>query len=254
MVTDDEIETVLKTHCLSLGYKRLPRGHFRVNTKLLYPDGASIGVFVDRGDPTKPNGVTLSDFGGTFAKLLEYQVDPMFPTRLQTIQETVSAIGVRVTGDRLVFEVNEAVKIPDGVISLSQACLRASCLIFTRRTSPQRSFADEIRAVVKATNLPFEEKYPFNVPNFRPITVDYRVKGPNRHSSILTLGTSHAQANEVLRKWFDLKRSNVGDRLVTVFDERRDLEQKEDLIRLGDISDVISLSNHAGLEMLLKAA
>ena len=114
MVTDEEIQAVLTTHCLSLGYKKLPKGHFRVNTKLFYPDGASIGVFVERGNLIRPDGVSLSDFGGTFAKLLEHQVDPTIPARLRTIEETVSALGVHVKDDRLVLELGKAAEIPEG--------------------------------------------------------------------------------------------------------------------------------------------
>lgn len=254
MMTDDEIEAVLNSHCLLHGFRKLPRGHYRADTKLLYPDGAAISVFVERGDLASAGGCVISDFGNTLAKLAEYQVDARAASRFQTIKDSVGSLGVRVQNDRLVLELSGKDQIADGIITLSQACLRAACLIFTRRASQQRPFTDEVKSVVESTQLPFEEKYRFDLPQLRPITVDYRVTNPSRTSSILTLGTSHAQANEVFRKWYDLQRSGVEDRMVTIFDDRRELERQEDLIRLEDISKVVSLSNQNNLAMLLKAA
>ena len=254
MIADNEIEAAIHSHCLSMGFKRLPRGHYRVDTKLLYPDGGSIGVFVERGDLTRQDGCALSDFGGTFAKLAEYQVDPTVASRLQTIEDTVGSLGVRVLNDRLVLELDSIEQIADGIITLSQACLRAACMIFIRRATQQRSFSDEFKSAVASSHLPFEERHRFQIPNFRPITVDYRVRGPFRSSSILTLGTTHTQANEVLRKWYDLKRFGIGDRFVTIYDDSRDVERPEDLERLEDISNVVSLSSRNNLELLLRAA
>jgi len=255
VITDAEIVEVLQGHCIVFGHRLLPRGHFRVDTKLLYPDGASISVFVERGNLLRNEGCALSDFGKTFAKLSELQVNPRHPrTRFQAIEETVGDVGARVLDDRIVIKFSELSEFSDCIINLGQACIRASCMIFNRRSAQQRSVAEEVQSIVESTGLPFELKHRFKGPFQNDVIVDYRVSNPLRRSSILTLGGSHVQANEVFRKWSDLKYSNVEDRLVTIFDERRGVERKEDLIRLEKVSEVLSIDNRRGIGMRLNAA
>jgi Domain of unknown function DUF1828 len=254
-MTDCAIIHALHKHCLVFGHRTLSNGHIRIDTKLLYPDGASIAIFVESGDLLRNERRVISDFGMTFAKLAEFQVNPrQTKARFQAIEETVGDFGVRIVRDQLTFELTDVSLLGDCIINFSQACLRASCMIFNRRIAQQTSLAEDVREVVKSTGLPFEPKYRFKGPFQKDVEVDYRVSGPSKHSSILTLGGGHVQANEVFRKWSDLKWSNVDDRLITIYDERREVQRKEDLERLERVSEVLSLVNRKGIEMRLKAA
>jgi hypothetical protein len=254
-MTDDTIIEALRAHCLVYGHRTVPKGHLRIDTKLLYPDGASIAVFVEKGDLLQSSRRVMTDFGMTFAKLSEFQVNPRQPkTRFQAIEDTVGDFGIRIVGDRLVLELTETSALGDCLINFSQACLRASCMVFNRRVTQQVSLADEVREVVSGTGLPFEPKYKFRGPFQKDVEVDYRVEGPAKPSSILAMGGSHVQALEVFRKWVDLRILNVNDRMITIYDERRQVERREDLQRLERVSEVLSLTNRKGIEMRLRAA
>jgi hypothetical protein len=255
MITDTEIIEALREHCLVYSHRQLPRGHIRFDTKLLYPDGASIGVFVECADLLKHERRIMSDFGMSFAKLAEFQVNPRHPkSRFQAIEESVRDLGVRVSGDRLVLELTQASALREDIIKLGQACLRVSYIIYSRRSTQRVSLSEEIRVVIENTGLDYVPKHRFKGPFERDVEVDYRVTGPTRHTSILALGGSHTQANEVFRKWSDLDYSKVEDQFVTIFDERKEVERKEDLVRLERVSEVLSLTNRKGIEMVLKAA
>jgi hypothetical protein len=255
VITDEQIMDALRAHCLVFSVHKLANGNIRIDTKLLYPDGASIAAFIEHGDLLKNERRIISDFGMTFAKLAEFQVNPKQPkTRFQTIAEMVGDFGVRVVDDRLTLELTDASLLGDFLINFSQACLRASCMIFNRRAIQQNSLAEEVRTVVQGTGFPFEERYRFKGPFQKEVEVDYRVANPKKPSSILILGGSHVQANEVFRKWSDLKYVHVEDRLITIYDERRDIERKEDLVRLEKVSEVWSLVNRKGLAMRLRDA
>src|SRR4051812_41969821 len=63
MIADADIVDAIREHCLVYSTRTLPRGHIRVDTKLLYPDGSAICLFVERGLMSRESGLGLSDFG-----------------------------------------------------------------------------------------------------------------------------------------------------------------------------------------------
>lgn len=254
MIAQDDFTTILNDHCLVRGSVRvLPRGHIRADTRLMYPDGAAISIFVEQGNLKRTVGYALSDFGKTFAKLDEYGASPFRKSRLRMIEETVGDLQVRVMNDRLVVELMAIQDLDDGVFNLAQACLRASCLIFTRRSSYQRTIHEKVHDIVKDIRLPYEANYKFSGPYNSPVKVDYRVTGPSISSSLLVMSGKHDQANEVFRRWYDLKKAKVTDQFLTVYDEQQCV-RSEDIETLQDISKVVSVSHPKMIERLLKAA
>ena len=256
MFSDADVIDAIKEHCLVLSSPRmLPRGHIALHTKLLYPDGGSIAVYIERGHLIRPAGLALSDFGNSLAKLAEYQVNPWVPkSRIRAIEESVGDLGVKLLDDRLVLEIAALNRLGDGVITLAQACVRTSCMVFNRRATQRRTLAEEVKGIVDSLKLPVIPKFRYTGPASAPVVVDYRVTNPSKSSAVLTLTGGHVQAIEVFRKWSDLEHLKVEDRFVTIFDERREFERKEDLDRLQRISEVVSVNNRLGVEMLLRKA
>jgi hypothetical protein len=110
----------------------LPKGHVRIETALLYPDGSSIDVFAEK-DRGLSEGVRLSDFGQTFALLEEYQVRPWESRdHMEVLERYLGVLDVGVEGDKLVRQVDTIEDLPGAVLRLGQACVGASCMIFTR--------------------------------------------------------------------------------------------------------------------------
>jgi hypothetical protein len=254
MIAEADFMVVLKMHCLIRGTKVLPRGHIRADTRLVYPDGAAISVFVEQGNPERQTGYNLSDLGRTFAKLDEFGINPFRTGRFRSIEDTVGDLGVRVVNDRFVLEFMEPKDLEKCIIDLAQACLRASCMVFNRRSSQRSQIDERVHEIVEKSGLDFESDYKFRGPYRSDVKVDYRVTGPSTKSSLLIMKGSHAQANEVLRRWFDLRTADVSDRFLTILDDQGAVEKQDDLDRLSAISSVISVSHPVMIHHFLRAA
>ena len=180
MIAEGDFMAVLEAHCLIRGVRVVPRGHIRADTRLLYPDGSAVSVFVEQGELTKSHGYAISDFGRTFAKLDEYGVSPFRGNRLKAIVETAKDLGVQVIQDRLVLELGEIEDLEIGLINLAQACVRASCMIFGRRSSQRSLIEDDIDEVVRSTGLAFQSPYKFKGPYQKIVQVDLRSFQPGK--------------------------------------------------------------------------
>ena len=246
------IAEVITNHCLADGVDVLPRGHLRTATKLKYLDGASVDIFLEK-ESDLLEVATLSDMGQTFAKLAEFGIRPT--DREEMILEAISGLqGLRVAKDRLTVQVNGPERAKSAIIDLAQACVRISCLAFTRRSSHKRVFAELVRHALTATELDFEADYLYRGPFQKDIRVDYRFGQTQRPAAVLQLSGSHAQANEVFRKWYDLREAKVMDNLLTVYDDSAELEHIEDLERIETVSKLVGVSNSRGIREILQAA
>jgi hypothetical protein len=256
----DIIHQALGDHCIVSDLSVVPRGHVRIGTKLLYPDGDGIDLFVERGSFDDQTGARLSDFGQTMAKLAEFQVRMwQARSRMQMLEEAVADLGVRIEADALTMAVSGVEGIADAVLRLGQACIRASCMIFTKRASQQESFYEEVKSVVTNTGFPVKENYKFHGPYGVLVPVNFRVDSPETSSAVLTMfaantASSHVQANEIYRKWSDLKDAGIRDKFLTVFEGRRNIEKQEDLRRIEKLSAVLPVTNPGAIQQYLRRA
>ena len=82
MIDLTEITQRTNGHSLVVGVDQVPKGHIRMETAFLYPDGASIDVFLLNGDALR-----LSDLGQTTTWLLDMQVRPWLSKKRQRLVE-----------------------------------------------------------------------------------------------------------------------------------------------------------------------
>jgi hypothetical protein len=253
MPTDDRLLVILREHCLVSGVDVLPRGHARAGTKLTYLDGSGVDVFLEGGRLRTESGSVLSDLGQTFAKLAEYGVRPS--DRTEMIREATTSLRVRLEDDKLTMALSDPGQLQQAVIDLAQACVRVSCLAFTRRAVQKRVFAHRVRAAIADTGLDYVKRFRFNGPFGKEVTVDYRVTRHHQvNAAILALGKSPSQASKVFCKWSDLRKAGVPDLRVTVFDDTGTQDHPEDIRRLRDVSEVVGVSDEEGIWQLLRGA
>lgn len=126
----------LHGRCMVKEADMLPKGHIRIQTGFLYPDGSSIDVFVvnDPKEPLLPPS-RLSDFGQTMAFLLNHDVKPWSSKKRRIqLEDAVSLYGVELAGGALEKRItNTQESLSEAIILLGQACLRMSDLLFTKR-------------------------------------------------------------------------------------------------------------------------
>lgn len=260
MIDRTHIESYVTGHALVKSVDQLPRGHVRLETAFLYPDGSSIDVFVkENADAPLLPAHTLSDLGQTTAWLFDMQVKPwLSKKRQQIVADILKVRGVQQVGGALEIEMNGYDQLINDVVRLGQACARVADLTFTRRTSMQSSVDEEVEELLADFALDYTPKAELKGRYGAPVKVDFLVHGHRLESAVQTLSsanstTSHTVANEVFRRWYDLEDSEKSKQLVTVFDDRFDTYRAEDLRRLRDVSEVVALSEKVTLRDLLAA-
>lgn len=235
----------------------LPAGHLRIETAFRYPDGTSIDIFVS--PPDLLPGLRLSDQGQTNAWLLDLQIKAWLSKKRRAfIEDALHTYGAQQAGGELVLQIDGPAALSDGVIRLSQACLRVADLTFTRRSSLQSTFAEEVEEVLSDAELPYETGPEIVGKYGKPVPVDFSVQGAHSKSLVLTLASqnpsaAHALSVEIFRRWHDLDLPQVTEQRVTLYDDRSNAYREEDLKRLQESSNVLPFSDRKGVRDLLAA-
>jgi hypothetical protein len=230
-----------------------PKQHIRVETGLKYPDGSSIDVFLLNQDE-----LVLSDLGQTMSWLVEVQVSPWKSKKRQAILEkSIELLNVVQQGGTLEYRPKSNDEIGKGLLLLAQACFRVADLNFTRRSSLQSTFHDDVEEFITDLDCPYEPNAEILGPYENLIKVDFLVHGRSSSSALLTLSSgnssaAHQASNEILRKWTDLVQTNEHSR-VTIFDDQKDIYRDDDLQRLRSFSTVVPFSDRESLQTLIAA-
>jgi hypothetical protein len=245
-------------HSLIRGVDQLPKGHVRLETGFLYPDGSSVDVFVVEESPLL-HTLKISDLGQTTSWLLDIQVRAWLSKKRQRfVEDALRIYDVKQAGGALERPLPSLDSLLDGVMKLGQACVRVADLIYTRRSSLQSSVAEDLEEFLADAELDFEANKELEGRHGAKVRVDFLVRGPRLSSALLALASgnssqAHVTANEIFRRWYDLDVPGRTEQRVTVFDDRFDVYREEDLRRLRDLSDVVALSDRVTMKDLLAA-
>ncbi len=260
MIDHQQIRRLAEGHSIIREIDVIPRrGHVRIQTGFFYPDGSSVDVFLVN-DSTSPLLAPdrLSDLGQTHAWLLDVHVKPwLSPKRRRFLEDALRLYDVEQNGGALERTLPQLDRIVDGVIALGQACVRVADLSYTKRSSLQTFFSEDLEEFFVDSDFPYEPNKELVGKYGKLVRVDFLVKGPRVESGILSLSSgsasaAHGTANEIFRRWHDL--SDDQRQHLTVFDDRVDVYREDDLLRLKDVSDVIPFSDRQGLTDLIAAA
>jgi len=133
MIDKAQIDALVAGHSLVRGVDQLARGHVRLETAFIYPDGSSIDVFIkeERAAPLLPAHHILSDLGQTTTWLLDMQVKPWLSKKRQQILEDILRVhGVKQHGGAFELEMNGYDTLISDVVRLGQTCARIADLTF----------------------------------------------------------------------------------------------------------------------------
>jgi len=255
----EQIRGALECRSLVVRVDRLPRGHARVQTTFRYPDRSSVDLFVKDDGGLFPPSV-LTDFGQTTAWLLDMQIKPWLSKKRRTmVEDVLHAYSVRQNGGAFEVDFANLDELEPKVVTLAQACLRISDLMFTKRASLQTSFFEDVEDFLSDVGVEYEPNAELPGPWEAPVKVDFLAKGKRRDSALLTVSSgnpsgAHQVLTEVFRKWHDLLKANYPANRVTVYDDRYDAYRSEDMKRLADYCELMPFSSRADLVQLLEAA
>jgi hypothetical protein len=249
--------------CMVRDVDLLPRGHIRVQTGFLYPDGANIDVFVVN-DPNAPllPPTRLSDLGQTTAFLLNHEVRPWTSSKRRIqLQEAVSLYDVQLNGGALDRRIqNTGDDLRTGIVLLGQACVRMSDLLFTRRLQLQNAFNDDVEEFLADADLDYQPAVTLDG-RFGPVAIDFLVRGRTTTSAVMTLfsrlpAAAHPASNEVFRKAHDIHAAGRSEQCVTLLDDSVDVSRvyrDEDLRRIETYSTIVPFSDRTATRTLLAA-
>lgn len=257
------LQETLSHLCMVRRTDVLPKGHIRIETGFLYPDGSSVDVFVVN-DPQAPllPPTRFSDLGQTMEFLLHHDVKPWTSAKRRVqLEDAISLYGVQLDGGSLIKETSiEKESLQQGIILLGQACVRMADLLYTKRLQLQSEFTEDVEEFLADADLRYEPSVELATA-YGPVKVDFLVHGRTTKSAVLTLfsrlsATAHVQANEVFRKVHDLQAAGRDEQRVTVVDDTVDVPRvyrEDDLRRIQSYSTIVSFSDRSTTRELLAA-
>lgn len=235
------------------------RGHVRVRTPFLYPDGGVVDIFVVEHDGGK---CTVTDFGEALGWLRMQTVSGRrSPKQNKLVQDVGVTLGVEVFKGQL--SVRTAPEdITEAVIKVAQAAVRVTDLWFTTRTRSVESVTDEVEDFLGEVRIDFERGVRLPGRSGRSWTIDFQTRTPERTALVSVLSTgSRASARRVsehvVATWHDLSYMRVGGpklSFVSLFDDTSDVWSEEDFKLVGDLSEVKRWSRPDEFAEYLRAA
>ena len=266
----NDLQTVankLAHNALIQNIDTVSRGHIRIATGFMYPDGSSIDVFVKQPQQNElPELATpvLTDFGTTWSWLQDFNMRPdKTAARKKWFNSILSTYDCVTNGAAIEYELETLDDLPVAIIRLGQACLRSADLIYSKRYRAQSSFNYEVENVISEVNENYitDAEIPLNTGNV--IKVDFCVPGKNKETAIQTLSTgnsqyAHHRANEIYVRWDEILGFSDwperGNQCVTIFDDSTDVYDRKDLNRLERKSILLPFSDTTTLNDVLEAA
>ena len=223
-----------------------PDGSARVATPFLYPDGTIIELFQQAADDLFLSA-RLTDGGRTFGFLGSQQVQMEgHEKREHLLHEVCKSLNVDSRGGELAVSVDPGMDLADAVLRLAQACIRVADLHYTLTFKNKTDF----HQIFFADFLSLER--PDHIENFsvdgrfgRNVKIDFFVRRKTAKDQLIITMTStnktssHAVANDVFCRWYDLERYKDHYAFLTVLDSTSRAFHDADLHRVADVSRVI---------------
>lgn len=242
----------LATFGLFKSCETLPDGSLRLVTPLLYPDGSSIEIFAHSVDDFFQSA-RLADNGRTFAFLGGRQVQmDGHEKREHLLREVCQGLGVENRQNELGVALYPDSDVADAVLRLAQACIRVAdlhyTLAFKNKTDFHQIFFADFLSLEHPNHL---ENSTIEGRFGRNVKIDFfvRQKAAKDHLIITMTSTnrtsSHAVANDVFCRWYDLERYRNDYAFLTVLDSTSRAFHESDISRVADVSRVIRYPDEA---------
>lgn len=128
-----EIMAGIERSALVLDVDTVPRGHVRITTGFLYPEGSSMDLFLVNTRFTD-GALKLTDFGSTLEWLMDLEVYPEnSPAQTALLIAAARNCGVSFERGELELDLAALDELPDAIMRLGQTCLRLADLLYTTR-------------------------------------------------------------------------------------------------------------------------
>ncbi|MGH8500006.1 MAG: DUF1828 domain-containing protein, partial [Methylococcales bacterium] len=161
MVIDcDNLKQSVQSFSLVKSCDVIKSGALRIATPFHYSDGSNIDLFLDP-TPDLFGNLILSDLGQTAAYVADLQFDLLATRKRQLIIEDIChSLGVSQKDGifQISIEPRQLSDLPQAIVRLAQACIRASDLVFTQRLKNAGSFQEEIEEFLASNRFHYESE------------------------------------------------------------------------------------------------
>lgn len=242
----------LTTFGLVKSCETLADGSIRLTTPLLYPDGSPIEIFAHSvGDFFQ--SARLTDGRRTFAFLGERHVQmDGHEKRAQLLLDVCQGLGVEHRQNELGVALYPESDVTDVVLRLAQACIRVSDLHYTLAFKNKTDFHQIFSAGFLSPEHPNHLENATIEGRFgRNVKLDFFVRQKTARDHLIITMTStnrtssHAVANDVFCRWYDLERYKNDHVFLTVLDSNSRAFHESDISRVADVSRVIRYPDEA---------
>lgn len=211
-------------------------GSYRLQTRLLYPDGSNIDVFLSPGD--KPP--VMSDMGNTMTWLSHMNIKPWTTTRRrEEVEAIVSSIGVVLDDGMIVSQVEGEEHESLAMIRVAQACSRIAdlYLIKRRQTAP---FREDVEEVINNFDVSYRVDLKLEGRSGVRVPVDMLVQGKTKESAVFCVEPISTSVDLTAHRLFEL----VGrkEQLVSIWNDRRSQLDKSATAFLSQYSLLLPFS------------
>jgi hypothetical protein len=241
-----QLEKMAHTIPLIRGCDVVRNGALRMSTPFLYPNGDRIDVFLEvkQGDLFTP--LSLSDYGHTALYLRDAQVKIEANDRKTDVLGSIlTQLNVNYSNGDLSIDIQEAqpTDLSDAIFRLSQACLRISDFAAHTRLRTVNPFRDDIAGFLGSTGLKCVPDVQVRGSYQNQVKIDFQVFGKQQSSYLCVLAPTetavHTSANEVFRKFYDIRTVNDDYQRVAIYSSASRLKDS-DKKRLRDYSTVVA--------------
>jgi len=132
----EEIRAGIAHSALVRDVGTVPRGHIRITTSFLYPEGSSVELFLVNTKFTE-GALKLTDFSSTLEWLMDLEIRPEdSPTQTALLTDAARNCGVSFENGALEVPLDSLDELPDAIVRLGQTCIRVADLFYTTRGDP----------------------------------------------------------------------------------------------------------------------
>ncbi len=241
-----EFHARLRALGLAKAFEVRADGTARLTTPFVYPDGTPIEI-IQRAVDDMFLSARLTDGGRTFGYLGSQQVQmDGHEKREYLLHEVCQGLGVEHKGGELVVSLLPDADLADAVLRLAQACIRTAdlhyTLIFKNKTDFHQIFFADFLSVERPDHI---ENFSIDGRFGRNVKIDFFVRRKTARDQLIITMTStnktssHAVANDVFCRWYDLERYKNDYEFLTVLDSKSRAFHEGDVARVADVSRVV---------------
>jgi hypothetical protein len=239
----ESLQSIVKSFSLVEACDVIKSGAIRIATPFYYPNGSQIDLFIQPTNDLFGN-VILTDLGQTADYVADMQFNLWATKKRRTLLDDIcNALDVAQSDGSFYIRIasQEIKDLPQAIVRLAQACIRATDLIFTQRLQNSGTFQEEVEEFLASHQLPYEPDLELTGRYQNVVNVDFKVQGRRISSLVETLSTranTHVVATEVFRRWYDLEPYRMAHQFMTIYDEAAGNYKDDDLKRLSEYSAV----------------